>query len=128
MANLADIPADSTTTPGQDTVAAPPAKPMHPATAAILRHFEFSHLPAELASVSSAFHAVAHGLARGLDGPEVTAGLRKLLEAKDCFVRAAVDRGRGPQPPARSPGLRPARCQAQAQGPTALPAERQTRI
>lgn len=25
------------------------------------------------------------------DGPELTAGLRKLLEAKDCFVRAAVD-------------------------------------
>lgn len=26
------------------------------------------------------------------DGPELTAGLRKLLEAKDCFVRAALDR------------------------------------
>lgn len=26
------------------------------------------------------------------DGPEKTAGLRKLLEAKDCFVRAALDR------------------------------------
>ena len=26
-----------------------------------------------------------------LDGPELTAGLRKLLEAKDCFVRAALD-------------------------------------
>lgn len=24
-------------------------------------------------------------------GPELTAGLRKLLEAKDCFVRAALD-------------------------------------
>lgn len=24
------------------------------------------------------------------DGPELTAGLRKLLEAKDCFIRAAV--------------------------------------
>jgi len=23
--------------------------------------------------------------------PEVTAGLRKLLEAKDCFVRAGLD-------------------------------------
>lgn len=23
------------------------------------------------------------------DGPELTAGLRKLLEAKDCFVRQA---------------------------------------
>lgn len=25
------------------------------------------------------------------DGPELTAGLRKLLEAKDCFVRASLD-------------------------------------
>lgn len=25
-------------------------------------------------------------------GPELTVGLRKLLEAKDCFVRAALDR------------------------------------
>jgi hypothetical protein len=25
------------------------------------------------------------------DGPELTAGLRKLLEAKDCFVRALVN-------------------------------------
>lgn len=25
------------------------------------------------------------------DGPELTAGLRKLMEAKDCFVRAALD-------------------------------------
>jgi hypothetical protein len=25
------------------------------------------------------------------DGPELTTGLRKLLEAKDCFVRAVLD-------------------------------------
>ena len=25
------------------------------------------------------------------DGPELTVGLRKLLEAKDCFVRAAIE-------------------------------------
>ncbi|NDU74057.1 hypothetical protein GWI34_15625 [Actinomadura sp. DSM 109109] len=25
------------------------------------------------------------------DGPELTAELRKLLEAKDCFVRASLD-------------------------------------
>ena len=25
------------------------------------------------------------------DGPEKTAGLRKLLEAKDCFVRARLE-------------------------------------
>jgi hypothetical protein len=33
---------------------------------------------------------LADSLAGKLDGPELTAGLRKLLEAKDCFVRAAL--------------------------------------
>lgn len=36
-----------------------------------------------------------HMLADLDDGPEMSAGLRKLLEAKDCFVRQAlVDRNR----------------------------------
>jgi hypothetical protein len=35
--------------------------------------------------------ALAKTMVEGLpDGPELSAGLRKLLEAKDCFVRAAV--------------------------------------
>ena len=63
---------------------------LHPATAAILRHFGYSHLPSHLASVSEPFHHLAHDMASRLDGPELTAGLRKLLEAKDCFVRAAL--------------------------------------
>ena len=29
------------------------------------------------------------------DGPELTAGLRKLLEAKDCFVRQAITDQKG---------------------------------
>jgi hypothetical protein len=29
-------------------------------------------------------------MASRLDGPELTVGLRKLLEAKDCMVRAAL--------------------------------------
>jgi hypothetical protein len=32
------------------------------------------------------------------DGPEKTAGLRKLLEAKDCFVRAALTIYPNPKP------------------------------
>lgn len=32
------------------------------------------------------------------DGPELTTGLRKLLEAKDCFVRQAVIDARTPDP------------------------------
>jgi hypothetical protein len=63
---------------------------MHPSTEAILRHFDFSHLPPELAAVSERFHTLAHDMAFQFDGPELTAGLRKLLEAKDCMVRAAL--------------------------------------
>jgi len=63
---------------------------MHPGTAAILRHFEYDHLPEPLRHVSSGIHGVAHWAANSInDDPELTAGLRKLLEAKDCLVRAA---------------------------------------
>ena len=64
---------------------------MHQSTAAILKHFEFSHLPPHLQEISGKFHVLAYDLASRLEGPELTAGLRKLLEAKDCMVRAAVD-------------------------------------
>lgn len=63
---------------------------MHPSTEAILRYFEYSHLPHHLAEISEPFHDLAHDMANSLDGPELTAGLRKLLEAKDCCVRAAM--------------------------------------
>lgn len=63
---------------------------MHPATAAILQHFTYEHLPPHLQSVSKPFAELAKVLAQQLDGPEVTVGLRKLLEAKDCMVRAAL--------------------------------------
>ena len=63
---------------------------MHPATEAILKHFEFGHLPERLQRVSRPFRSLAYQMAEELDGPELTAGLRKLLEAKDCMVRAAL--------------------------------------
>lgn len=65
---------------------------MHPATAALLRFFEFSHLPPQLQPVSAGFHTLAHRLVSypALGGPELTMALRKLLEAKDCAVRAAL--------------------------------------
>jgi hypothetical protein len=63
---------------------------MHPNTEALLRYFEYEHLPEHLQLVSQPCHELAHAMALGLDGPELTAGLRKLLEAKDCFVRAAL--------------------------------------
>lgn len=65
---------------------------MHPAIAQLLVHFAYAHLPEVLQAISKPFHDLAHGLAANpdLDGPELTAGLRKLLEAKDCAVRAKV--------------------------------------
>lgn len=65
----------------------------HPATAQIARYFEYAHLPARLQEISAPCHDLAAAMVDALpDGPELTTGLRKLLEAKDCFVRAALDR------------------------------------
>lgn len=65
----------------------------HPATQQMLKHFDFEHLrSSELKAVSRKFHGLAHELLPLLpDGPELTVCLRKLLEAKDCAVRAAVE-------------------------------------
>ena len=63
---------------------------LDPATEQVLRFFGYSHLPPHLQDVSAPMFDMALSMARRLDGPELTAGLRKLLEAKDCFVRAAV--------------------------------------
>ncbi len=65
----------------------------HPGTIGVARHFAYTHLPTELQGFSQPCYRVAMVMIRDLpDGPELTAGLRKLLEAKDCFVRAALDR------------------------------------
>lgn len=57
----------------------------------VLSHFRYDHLPPKLQDQSSLFCALAWQQARDLPhGPEVAAGLRKLLEAKDCMVRAAL--------------------------------------
>ena len=65
----------------------------HPATTNLLRWFEYDHLPDGIIRKTSKFMAeTADALVENLpDGPELSAGLRKLLEAKDCFVRAAVE-------------------------------------
>jgi hypothetical protein len=63
---------------------------MHPNTAAILQFFTCDHLPEHLRDVSKSFSELAHACADHLDGPELTVCLRKLLEAKDCAVRAAL--------------------------------------
>jgi hypothetical protein len=55
----------------------------------ILRFFAYDHLPPHLQAISKPIGDLAKQMAEALPpGPEVTVGLRKLLEAKDCFVRA----------------------------------------
>lgn len=70
-------------------------KHRHPGTQQIMRWFSYEHLPAGTPRhVSAMCAAMAGELLRGLsDGPELTAGLRKLLEAKDCLVRQAIADG-----------------------------------
>lgn len=64
----------------------------HVSTVGIARYFDFEHLPPHLQEIGRPVHDLAEQIIVALpDGPELTAGLRKLVEAKDCFVRAAVD-------------------------------------
>jgi hypothetical protein len=65
---------------------------LHPAEAALLRFFDASHLRDELRQVSQPFGELAvHIVNSAPAGAETTTALRKLLEAKDCAVRAALD-------------------------------------
>jgi hypothetical protein len=58
-----------------------------------LKWFQFTHLPEKLQPVSAACFLLAKQMEESLpDGPEKSAGMRKLLEAKDCFVRAELER------------------------------------
>lgn len=57
----------------------------------ILQYFVYSHLPGALQTVSEPFCKLAHGLVETLPrNPERSVALRKLLEAKDAAVRAAL--------------------------------------
>lgn len=58
-----------------------------------LRHFRYEHLPVRLQAISGPICSLAAYMISELPpGPELSAGLRHLLEAKDCFVRAELDR------------------------------------
>jgi hypothetical protein len=68
-------------------VSAPLTEPQDP----LLQFFEFGHLTTNLQEVSVRFHTLAYELFRLLPrNPERTVALRKLLEAKDCAVRAMI--------------------------------------
>lgn len=73
----------------------------------IMQFFEFKHLPEHLQAVSRPCAELAQKMVASLpSNPELTVGLRRLLEAKDAFVRTALARpgalkGGGPsEPPA----------------------------
>ena len=88
--------------PVQTTIAPlPPAQAIHPSpdefTEAeltadpILRFFHYKHLPPALREVSAPFCQQARGMIDKLPrNAERTVALRKLLEAKDCAVRASL--------------------------------------
>ncbi len=57
----------------------------------MMQFFEYVHLPAHLQEISKPFGELAQQMVELLPAnPERTAGLRKLLEAKDCLVRARL--------------------------------------
>ena len=59
----------------------------------MMQWFVFDHLKEPLESISSSCHSLALIMDETLaEGAEKTAGLRKLLEAKDCFVRASMEK------------------------------------
>lgn len=58
----------------------------------MLQFFTYAHLPEHLRAVSEPFCRLAEQIVETLPaGPERTVCLRKLLEAKDCAVRAAIE-------------------------------------
>ena len=57
----------------------------------MMQFFAYEHLPAHLQAVSKPFGELAKQIVETLpQNAERTAGLRKLLEAKDCAVRALL--------------------------------------
>lgn len=65
----------------------------------LMQFFQYAHLPAHLQEPSKSCAELAERMDCALDeGAEKTAGLRKLLEAKDCFVRAKLEKSLAQQP------------------------------
>ncbi|MCK9513673.1 MAG: hypothetical protein M0R28_20950 [Pigmentiphaga sp.] len=57
----------------------------------LLRFFRYSHLPPHLQDISMAFSSMASLIVQTVPrNAERTVALRKLLESKDCAVRAAL--------------------------------------
>lgn len=60
----------------------------------MMKFFQYAHLPAHLQAASKPFCDLAEHIVTTLpQNPERTVALRKLLEAKDCAVRALLEGG-----------------------------------
>ena len=58
----------------------------------IMKFFSFAHLPPKFQQVSQPVCELAEQMDTMLpECAEKSAGMRKLLEAKDCFVRASME-------------------------------------
>lgn len=69
-----------------------PREERRPEVQRLWGYFEYSHLPPHLQRVSRHYAVMVDVLLSLLpDSPELTVALRKLLESKDCAVRAALD-------------------------------------
>lgn len=63
----------------------------HPSVVQITRFFEYNHFPEPLHTLAYQCASLKDIMLANIeDDPELVVGLRKLLEAKDCFVRAKV--------------------------------------
>lgn len=84
---------DRAATPAAAAPSMPAAAPTGAApqrTDFLLQFFEYAHLRPELQIISKPFGELAHHLVAALpSNPERTVALRKLLESKDCAVRAS---------------------------------------
>ena len=68
---------------------------LHPAASNLLKFFEYKHLPESLQGISKPCADLAWAMFGNVgNNAEFTAGLRKLLEAKDCFVRSRLQHER----------------------------------
>jgi len=63
----------------------------------LLQFFEYGHLPEKLQAVSKPFGELANKMVADLPvNSESTTALRKLIEAKDCAVRAVLFKDEAP--------------------------------
>ncbi len=56
----------------------------------VMKFFTYSHLPGKLQDISRRFAVLACAMAEEPADEETNTGLRFLLQAKDCAVRAAL--------------------------------------